>query len=229
MPISPSQSRFQPYERNDQKHALDEATHRPPISKMVYLSAITTLLYYLLYPIAFLLLRVLSFLSLLAAPFLHLGHYIIHACWYPFHILGKFEVTLLAEAHVVPSLETTNCHAQTLYIFFGVATLVGILTGTSLHYISGFIGTLLKLESRDEAQQSRGRTLAAYRIEKREKQRQKGDTGLLKIPRYMPQASGDVSPKEESMDLFRQDRGRRKGSLIRTTILEEDDSSEGGF
>ncbi len=135
---------------------------------------------------------------------------------------------MFAKADILPSIENIKCHVQTLYIFFGVATLVGILTGTSLHYMSSFIGTLLNLEGHEEAQQSRGRTLAAYRTEKREKQRQKGDMGLLKIPKYTPQASGDVSPKEKSMDLFRPDRGT-KGSLLGTTILEEDDSSEGGF
>ena len=108
-----------------------------------------------------------------------------------------------------------------------MATLVGILTGTSLHYISGFIGTVLKLDAREE--ESRGRTLAAYRTEKSQKQREEENVMLLPPPRYTPHASVDVSPKEEYMEWLRQDRGRTGGSLIGTTILEEDDSSEGRF
>lgn len=72
-------------------------------------------------------------------------------------------------------------------------------------------------------------TAAAYRMERKEKQKQKEHLAFLPTPRYTPQASVDVSPKEEDMDWLRQDRGRKKGSLIGTTILEEDDSSEGGF
>jgi hypothetical protein len=59
---------------------------------MGYLSALTTFVYYLLYPIAVLLGWIFALLAIVAAPFLYLGHYIIYACWYPFHILAKFEV-----------------------------------------------------------------------------------------------------------------------------------------
>ena len=113
---------------------------------------------------------------------------------------------------------------KTLYYFFGVAAVVGILTGMGLHYISHFVGSLLNLEGREEPQ---GRMLAAYRTEKREKQKQNGM--LLPTPRYTPYASGDVNPKEDFGNLLGLARGRRRGSLIGTTILEEDDSSEGGF
>jgi hypothetical protein len=72
-------------------------------------------------------------------------------------------------------------------------------------------------------------TAVTYRMERQEKQKQKENLAFLPTPRFTPQASVDVSPKEEHMDWLRQDRGRRKGSLIGTTILEEDDSSEEGF
>ncbi len=191
---------------------------------MGYLSATTTFLYYLLYPTAILLGWILALLTTLAAPFLYLGHYVIYACWYPFHILAKFEVIFRARCLLA---SPTNCFVQTLYIYFGVATLVGILTGTSLYYISVFIRTLLNLDGHIE--EPRGRTAAVYRAEKKEKQKLMTNAVFLPISRYTPQASLDVSPKEEYVDLLRPDRGRRKGSLIGTTILEEDDSSEEGF
>jgi len=74
---------------------MKQDTNVPP-PKMGYLSALTTFLYYLLYPIAVLLGWIFALLAIVAAPFLYLGHcIIIYTCWYPFHILAKFEVRSL--------------------------------------------------------------------------------------------------------------------------------------
>lgn len=59
---------------------------------MSYFSFTGAVVYYLLYPILLLLQALLTVLLFLAAPFIHLGHYIAYACWWPFHILAKFEV-----------------------------------------------------------------------------------------------------------------------------------------
>ena len=113
---------------------------------------------------------------------------------------------------------------QTLYIFFGIAALVGIVTGTSLHYVSGFIISILNLDSSIEEQ--RGRTLASYRAEKQERRdakdpilkfRQK-DEGLQR---------NDLKLREDytNWNLSEQDRGR--GGNRFNTILEEEDTSDG--
>lgn len=62
---------------------------------MSYLSFVSAVVYYLLYPIFLLLQAILTILLFLAAPFIHLVHYIAYACWWPFHILAKFEVSQL--------------------------------------------------------------------------------------------------------------------------------------
>lgn len=59
---------------------------------MSYLSSTGTVVYYLLYPILLVLQALLTVLLFLAAPLIHLGHYIAYACWWPFHFLAKFEV-----------------------------------------------------------------------------------------------------------------------------------------
>jgi len=77
-------------------HVLMKQDTNVPPPKMGYLSALTTFLYYLLYPIAVLLGWIFALLAIVAAPFLYLGHcIIIYTCWYPFHILAKFEVRSL--------------------------------------------------------------------------------------------------------------------------------------
>ncbi len=222
---------------------------------MDYLSATLTVLYYFAYPIFFILQVILSILAIITAPLLHLGHYFLYACYYPIHILGKFEVLLLA-----PRINSRiiDIAPQTLYIFLGVAVLVGALTGTSLHYASGLIVSLLRLKSQPEEQ--RGRTLASYRQEKRDKRQNNPSLKLSyyglggpvgrdatlgrnfmdfdQSPTHPPekyaQKSGggrknDAAMKEEPMDFewAKQGRGRAKNDLI-NTILEED-STEDGF
>lgn len=67
---------------------------------MSYISSIGAVVYYLLYPILLLLQALLTVILFLAAPFIHLGHYIAYACWWPFHIIAKFEVGQIEAAGV---------------------------------------------------------------------------------------------------------------------------------
>lgn len=59
---------------------------------MDYLSTTWTGVYYAVYPIFYILFLILDVLSIITAPLLHLGHYILSGCLYPIHILAKFEV-----------------------------------------------------------------------------------------------------------------------------------------
>lgn len=127
-----------------------------------------------------------------------------------------------------PTLLSAKGPLQTLYIFFGVAVLVGVLTGTSLHYASGFLITILKLES--QATEQRERTLATYRAEKLEKLEEAEP--LLKLQSEKESETNiDVTLRRELADWTwgKQQQDRRKRGLIPTTILEEEDSSEGGL
>lgn len=111
---------------------------------------------------------------------------------------------------------------QTLYIFFGVAVLVGVITGTSLHYVYSFISSLLDLEGQPE--ERRGRTLASHRRE----QQPKAEDPLIKIEtRGGELPMSDVTPKEEYRDWewSKQSRGKKRNGLI-NTILEEDSTDD---
>ena len=112
---------------------------------------------------------------------------------------------------------------QTLYIYFGVAVLVGIASGALLHHSIRFI---IRAFGMDSASEERGRTLASYRAEKAERQARKARyaiQGSLLSPRL------DSSFKDEHSEWSTQNRGLGTKGLLSTTILEEDDSSDAGF
>ena len=59
---------------------------------MDYLSFASMTVYFVLYPVFLVLKAILTILLFIVAPFLHLGHYMLCACWWPFQFLAKFEV-----------------------------------------------------------------------------------------------------------------------------------------
>ena len=186
---------------------------------MDHLSNALTILYYIVYPIVFILTLLLYILRIVTAPLLYLGHYFLYALWYPVHILGKFEVSF-SQQH--PCQMQLIDRVQTLYIFFGVAVLVGVITGTCIHYAYSFISSLLDLMGQPEEQ--RGRTLASYRRQ----QQQKAEDPLVKVEaRGGGLPTGDVTPKEEYRDWewSKQSRGKKRDGLI-NTILEEDSTDD---
>lgn len=60
---------------------------------MDYLSAAWTAVFFIAYPIFYILNFILFVLSIIIAPLLHLGHYCLYACWYALRVLGKFEAS----------------------------------------------------------------------------------------------------------------------------------------
>ncbi|KAI4131180.1 MAG: hypothetical protein LQ338_001385 [Usnochroma carphineum] len=171
---------------------------------MDYLTLLKLLSLYLFYPIFLFLKYVGLLLVAVAAPFLHLAHYLLHGCMWPLRFLAKFE---------------------TLYIFVGAALLVGVVTGATLHYASAFLIALMNLESQPE-EEPRGRTMASYRAERKDK--------LQHETRPPPRPPVSTSPRIESTfkDKFSNFRERdtySERSLLTSTILEEDDSSDAGF
>lgn len=104
-----------------------------------------------------------------------------------------------------------------------MACLIGVATGAALHYSSGFVIAVLKL---DQAPVQPGRTLAIYRAEKQKKQAAKVKMTVRPLG-APPQFDGGL--KEEYSDWLRQDKGQGKKGLLSTTILEAEDSSEAEF
>ncbi|MCJ1388352.1 hypothetical protein MMC18_001198 [Xylographa bjoerkii] len=167
------------------------------------LSTTAVVLYYVCFPVIIIWKLLLAALLFVAAPLLHVAHYLIHGVLWPIRQLGKLE---------------------TLYIYFGVAALVGILTGAILHYSINFIVRSLGI---DRVAQERGRTLSSYRAEKTERQAKKMRQTLPKVG--LKPLRPDTVLKEEYSDWLKQDKGFGTKGLLSTTILEEEDSSEAGF
>lgn len=56
------------------------------------IQTIGKVLYYAIYPFIVLFGALLAIIVAIAAPALHVAYYILHGLWWPFHVLGKFEV-----------------------------------------------------------------------------------------------------------------------------------------
>ena len=118
--------------------------------------------------------------------------------------------------------------AKTLYIFFGIAGLVGLLIGTSLHYVSGFFESLLDLEGQSREQKER--MLDNYRAGNVD-QRRKTERPLKRKHRGREVKNHCVAFRDghANWDLSKQERGRGKNGSRPTTIIEEDDNWEDGI
>lgn len=99
---------------------------------------------------------------------------------------------------------------QTLYIYLGIAALVGIGLGLLVSFVYNALRKPLGL---DESPQPKGRTAKQYRTEKR-KRKTKAEAPLI--------TAGYLSPSHLSTSEGAR-RARNKG-LISQTILEEMDS-----
>ena len=127
-------------------------------------------------------------------------------------------------ASIVPA--SADRFLQTLYIFFGVAVLIGILSGTVLHYVSAFGFTVLNLERHSEKQS--GKSIDSYRAEKQMRAEQKDP--FLKLKRRdvsVVDGGGGLSGGYADWQRPKQDRGRTGPRLVPNTILEEDSTDDG--
>ncbi|KAI9700441.1 MAG: hypothetical protein M1836_002456 [Candelina mexicana] len=166
---------------------------------MTFPERIKGFFHYLFYPVTIL----FAWLIIILAPIVHLGHYVLYGLVMPLRILGKFE---------------------TLYIFFGVAAVIGILTGSVLHLSSSFLVTALNLESVPAEHEPLPLSIAAAR---RKKRAERSEVPMAKLKQ---RPTIDTSLIRDYTVWLEKDRGRRKNGLLSTTILEEeDDVSEGIF
>ncbi|MCJ1307525.1 hypothetical protein MMC25_001171 [Agyrium rufum] len=157
-------------------------------------------LYYILYPLLAVGKAILRIASTLATPFVHVANSVIHILLWPWRFLGRFE---------------------TLYIYFGVAIVIGLLTGACLHLIVRLGVFVLDLNPTPPIQ--KGKTLAEYRADKAEQ--------LASTPQYEIPTVGSQTPLSDEgyeivPNLNSQDKAYHAKGLLRTTILEEDDSSD---
>jgi len=169
---------------------------------MTWLLAIVRTVYYLLLPF----ITVLGWLLVLLAPVGHLGNYLLSGMLLPVTLLAKFE---------------------TLYIYLGVAAVIGLVTGSILHLSSTLLISMLNLSPLPEETQRSAASVRAAREQKKledawQSSAVESDQPRWKVDISMEAKHGDWSEKDATKR--REDHG-----LLGQTIIEEDDDSEGGF
>ncbi|KAF2171106.1 hypothetical protein M409DRAFT_64062 [Zasmidium cellare ATCC 36951] len=133
--------------------------------------------------------------AFLLQPFVYLGRFILACLVFPFTLAARLE---------------------TIYIYLGVAAIVGLLGGLFMRGIYNTVKSILHLDARPEPKL---RSAKQYREEKR-KQKMKVELPPLLSPGHL--SPGPLSPGYLSLsDSAR--KGKQKG-LLAQTIMEEEDS-----
>lgn len=159
-----------------------------------------TLLWCILLPFIFL----FRWLLVAIGPALHLSNYVFSWMMIPLKFLAKFE---------------------TIYIYLGVAALIGLITGSILHLSSAILVSMLSLDSQHEEKRSSSSLQSAEQANFEESwrnSRPKGHRDSL-IP--------DDSLEKRYAEWLEKSRGKNKEdqSLFGQTILEEEDDFENRF
>ncbi|KAF2263848.1 hypothetical protein CC78DRAFT_580966 [Lojkania enalia] len=161
--------------------------------------AIRAVLYYTSLPLA----KLLHGLAIIVSPFLAVVHFLFLPITYLVHaILGivllPFKVQLLEKI-------------ETIYVFLSIAGLIGCLTGAILHLLFNFLSSNFNIDAAAESRApEQGRSLAAYRVDRRKKKKKVESPGHSSIP---------------STPTLQRDGGLKKQpGLLAQTIVEEEDS-----
>lgn len=118
---------------------------------------------------------------------------------------------------------------QTLYIFIGIAVVVGALIGITLHYLSRFMVSILRLDIPPTVRSGKDFSPQRHWPQPSE-QMQEEDAWRDAVFSKARMASGsDLTDSLIGWDVAQENRGRPRSGLIPNTILEEDDSSDDGF
>ena len=120
-------------------------------------------------------------------------------------------------------------YAKTLYTFLGVAIVIGAVTGTGLHYMTGFIVSLLHLAPEPAEEPELERSLPTYREDRRERTADIDVSAKLVHDASLARNQTPAARQLKDWEWSREERGRSRSGLIPNTILEEDDSSEYGL
>ena len=191
--------------------------------EMRWLSTLFNVLYWVIaYPLLVLIYWAFTLLHWIASPLIYLGDFTIQAGLIPLRFLAKLEVR-----RVLYELSQSLIYmCQTLYIYFGVAIIVGLTTGLILHFLSRTSAHILGLDIQppENELKAKGHTAATYRASReRRKKLDKEVTNAAKarlltldplLRGSTPQSP--ITPK-------------RRDGLLSTTILEEVEDSDGDF
>ena len=182
---------------------------------MSWLSALGAALSYITLPIRILGAWIISLFIVLIGPVVHLGDYIVSGLLLPIRLFAKLEV----KGHRTALKRTLLNIWQTLYIYLGVAAILGLITGSILHISSSLLISLFNLTAiRDDSLRSAASIRATRQTTKLQDalQATAGSFG------------GDTLVEKKYAEWLGKDLGSRGGhhGLLRQTIIEEDDDSE---
>lgn len=165
---------------------------------MTWLSVTGSVFSYLILPFT----TILGWLLAALSPILHLGNYIISGLLLPLRLIAKFE---------------------TLYIYLGVAAVIGLITGSLLHLSSVVLVSVLNLTPIPE---EIGRSAASVRSA-REQKKLEEVWQSSKAQADQARWRSDTSTERKYAEWLEKDIGKRREEqgVLGQTILEEDDDS----
>lgn len=189
----------------------------------------TTVVYYILWPVGtlifYIVILVLFILKLLyrpvaflLQPLVYLGRFLFACAIAPLRLLAKLEVSV---GYTLQSFRVINHRMQTLYIYLGVAAIVGIFFGMAMAYVYGSLASVFLLDSAAETPSLR--TAKEYR-ESRRKQKPTVDVRLMSptLPLSPNGSGGTRSPVHLSLPDGTRTKGRRSKGFLDQAIMEED-------
>jgi hypothetical protein len=182
---------------------------------MTWLSALGSVLYYISLPFTIVLITIYNGIVIALAPALHLGHYLLSGLLLPLTLLAKFEV---GQTPFFGYCADNTC--KTLYIYLGVAAVIGLLTGSILHMSSSLLVSIFNLTPTPEETGRAAASVRAARETKKLEQAWQSSTTKIQGGNW----KDDSSTEKKFSEWLETDQG-----LLRQTILEEDDDSEEGF
>ncbi|KAK4569815.1 hypothetical protein LTR86_002784 [Recurvomyces mirabilis] len=137
----------------------------------------------------------------LLQPFIYLGQFLLIVLWTPFRLLAKLE---------------------TLYIYLGVAAVVGLAIGAVMRYLYGSLSGVLRLDT--PGQQPPARSAKEYRQAKR-REKQEAAASFYPPLHASPQSTSPTQPSQayySTSDVaLKSPHGK---GLLNQTIMEEMDS-----
>jgi hypothetical protein len=116
---------------------------------------------------------------------------------------------------------------KTLYIYLGVAAVIGLITGSILHVASTLLVSIFNLTPIPE---EKGRSAASVRVAREQKKLEDAwQNSAVKLEHR--KRRGDGTMEKKYAEWLEMDVGKRKEDqgLLGQTIIEEDDDSEDGF
>ena len=191
-------------------------------------------LYWILaYPLIILLTWLLAVLFWITSPFIYTISFLLELVLLPLRFLARFEVRRTRT--IYSTIYLLTCSHQTLYIFFGVAVLLGLAAGVILHLMTRTSANLLGLDKPlpPKDKPAKGHTAASYRASRKQKQKlelELSNATKARMQTLQPLQEPAQRPAGRQVSVARTPTmPKRSPGLLGTTILEEVEDTDEDF